>query len=82
MCNGCRLEDRLAWTRAELFRALVRGDHSCHGGLEFDLDLLEVGGADVFGGVGDGVAPACGAGFRIAFYHFAVWHGDFQFPIG
>jgi hypothetical protein len=61
---------------------LVCGDYSCHGGLEFDLDLLEVGGADVFGGVGDGVAPACGPGFGTAFDHFAVLQGDFQFSIG
>jgi len=50
--------------------------------LEFDLDLLEVGGADVFGGVRDWIAPARGASFGTAFDHFAVRQGDFQFSIG
>ena len=46
------------------------------------MNLLEVGGANVFGFVGDSVAPSGGASFGVAFDGFAIGHGDLQFSVG
>jgi hypothetical protein len=61
---------------------LVCGDYFGYGGLKLDLDLLEVGRANVLSFVGGGVAPAGGARFDDAFHGFAAGQSDLQFSIG